>query len=254
MWTIYDSLIDGIDGSATADDIILGANYSYVRSGNGTGISGAMDDTSRGAMIPRKYIGMPLRELAVCVKSWNFTEASLGLAAINSWYNEKERLGALGISVSEKTKTEDRSNDPFIMMQKDIVGKNVTVVGHFPYIDKLFAPVCNLSVIEKFDPSDGDFPEQAADYLLPESDYVFISSYTLVEKQFPRFLKLSEKAFVTLIGPASPITPVLHGLGVDAVAGLAIRDGEFARNAALGLAGNIHGAGQKVNYLKVRKV
>ncbi|MDR0838867.1 MAG: DUF364 domain-containing protein [Oscillospiraceae bacterium] len=250
MWEIYDALIDGIGADATADFIVCGAAYCMVRSGGSLGISGTLDQTWRPDLVPKKAAGMPLRELAVSVKSWDFAEASLGLAAINAWYNDKERLRALGLAVSDRAYTEDRSADPFITLQKEIKGKRVTVIGHFPYIDQLFAPVCDMSVIEKFIPREGDYPEQAADYLLPESDYVFISSYTVVEKSLPRFLALSKNAVVTLVGPASPVTPILHSFGVRNIAGLAIRDTEAAESMVLTNSGNIHKAGQKVNLVQ----
>jgi uncharacterized protein (DUF4213/DUF364 family) len=198
-------------------------------------------------ILPEKTLGMPLRELAQAVKSWEFVEAGIGLAAINAWYNDKARLRALGLDIPDRAHVEDRAADPFITMQRDIKGKTVTVVGHFPYIDQLFAPVCDLRVIEKFEPKDGDYPEQAADYLLPESDYVFISSYTLTEKSLPRFLELSRRAYVTLVGPATTVAPVLHNFGVNDIAGFVIKDAAAAENVVRGFGGNIHKAGQKLN-------
>jgi uncharacterized protein (DUF4213/DUF364 family) len=170
------------------------------------------------------------------------------LAAINAWYNGRARLRALGIDISDKPYVEDRASDPFIALQNEVRGKKVTVIGHFPYIDRLLAPICDMSVIEKFEPGVGDYPEQAAEYLLPESDYVFIASYTLVEKTLPRFLELSKSAYVTLVGSATPVTPALREFGARALAGFYIRDGDAAQNIVLTHSGNIHKTGQKINY------
>ncbi|MDR0917038.1 MAG: DUF364 domain-containing protein [Oscillospiraceae bacterium] len=251
MWELYDALLDGIDENALADDYILGANHAYVRSGNGVGICSSMEDTWRSAMLPHKHIGMPLRELAECIKSWDFVEAELALAAINAYYNDLDKLRALGLNIAEHKGYEDRANDPFIQLQREVRDKNVTVIGHFPYIDQLFTPVSNCSIIEKFNPKDGDYPEQAADYLLPVSDFVLISTYTLVEKSLPRFLELSKNAHVTLVGPACPVTPILHAFGIDDIAGFAVRDGNAARDISLGSGGKMHAVGQKVNLRKV---
>jgi uncharacterized protein (DUF4213/DUF364 family) len=249
MWELYDDMLAGIPDSAVADEIIVGSYGAFVRSGDGVGICGAMDDSSyRGEIMPKRRNGMPLRELAGCIKSWDFIEAELGMAAINAWYNAPERLIALGIDVAGNKAIEDRKSDPFIQMQKDVRGKRATVIGHFPYIDQLFAPVCELSVIEKFYPKEGDYPEQAADYLLPESDYVFISCYTVVEKSLPRFLELSKKAHVTIVGPATPCAPVLRKYGAHDFAGFVVTDNNFARDIVCGLGGNMHSAGHKVNY------
>ncbi|MDR1590075.1 MAG: DUF364 domain-containing protein [Oscillospiraceae bacterium] len=248
MWDLYDSLIEGIPPDVRAEFFACGATHSIVVADDGgVGVSGALDETWRPPLLTKKEFGMPLRGLAECVKSWEFIEAGLGLAAINAWYNGGDRLRALGIAVSDKPFAEDRASDPFIALQNEIRGKRVTVIGHFPYIDRLFAPVCDMSVIEKFSPVDGDYPDQAADYLLPESDYVFIASYTLVEKTLPRYLRLSKNARVTLVGPATPVTPILHGFGVRDLSGFYIRDAEAARNYTLTHGGNIHKTGQKIN-------
>jgi uncharacterized protein (DUF4213/DUF364 family) len=249
MWELYDALIEGIPPNAAAEFFVCGATHCIVRADSGgVGVSGTLDETRRAPMLAGKEFGMPLRELARCVKSWDFVEAGLGLAAINAWYNSKERLLGLGLRVSDKPFVEDRAADPIIVLQNEIKGKNVVVIGHFPYIDQLFAPVCDLSVIEKFSPEDGDYPEQAAEYLLPSCDYALIASYTLVEKSLPRLLELARGAKVTIVGPATPVTPILHDFGARDLAGLCVKDGESAIKHVLTHGGNIHKAGQKVLF------
>lgn len=250
MWELYDALIDEIDADAKVDFFACGSMFAIVRSGEDTGISVVVNETMRPLLVKSKYRGMPLRDLAACIKSWEYYEAALGHAALNAWYNSIPRLRASGLDISDKTYIEDRAADPFINLQRDIKGKNVTVIGHFPYIDQLFAPVCNMSIIEKFDPDEGDYPEQAAEYLLPESDYVFIASYTFVEKTLPRYLELSKNAVVTLVGPATTVAPRLFGFGADYLAGYVIKDSAMAESIALGHGGNIHATGQKVNLKK----
>jgi len=244
----YDELINGIPESATVDDMVCGVAGTYVRCGTGVGLTSTSDETWRGPLMSKKTLGMPLRDLAQCVKSWSFEEAGLGLAAINAWYNDIARLRDLGIDIPDTEHMEDRSADPFITLQREMKGKNVTVIGHFPYIDQLLAPICNLSVVEKFYPKEGDYPEQAADYLLSECDFAVISAYTIVEKSLPRFLALCRNAHVTIIGSSSPVTPILRSYGVDDIAGFAVKNGEAAKAICLGFGGNVHSTGQKINY------
>ena len=247
MWKLYDALIDGIDADARVDFLACGAELAIVRSGEGTGISAIVDESWRPLLLKSKAAGMSLRDLAACIKSWEFYEASLGHAAINAWYNAVPRLRSQGINISDKAFVEDRSSDPFITLQREVKGKNVTVIGHFPYIDQLFAPVCNMAIIEKFNPKEGDYPEQAAEYLIPESDYVFISSYTFVEKTLPHYLDLAKNAVVTIVGPATTVAPQLFDFGVNYLAGYVIKDSAMAQSVALGCGGNIHATGQKIN-------
>ena len=248
MWSLYDELIEGIPHELTVDALICGANNALVKSGTGYGTGGMLNQNWRSELLPKKSLGMPLRDLAACIKSWNCIEACVGLAAINSYYNEIERVRSLGVNVSPAMKVEDRANDPFISSQNAVRRKKVTIIGHFSYIDKLFAPICDMSIIEKFDPLEGDYPDEAADYLLPESDFVFISSYTLAEKSLPRFLQLAKDAYITVVGPATTLSPVLHRHGVNNLSGFVIKDGQSAVDASIGLGGNIHATGQKVSF------
>ncbi len=103
--------------------------------------------------------------------SWNLLEASIGIG-INAWYNHPDVAKRAGIEVPEKKRVEERLNDPFIKSQNLVRGKKVCVVGHFPFLEKLIAPVCDLSVVE-WDPEEGDYPYSACEYLLPECDYAF---------------------------------------------------------------------------------
>ena len=256
MWALYDELIGGIPDDLTADQIICGVRNSLVKSGGNYGFTSTWDAAWRPRLLPKKAPGMPLKALAACVKSWDFAEASLGLAAINAYYNDIETLKSLGVSISPANHTEDRAFDPFIAYQNEIKGKNVVVIGRFPYLDKLFAPVCRLSVIvdakmklnERIQLEDAPYPEQSAEYLLPESDYVFISCYALAEKSLPRFLNLAQNARVILVGKAAPLSPVLHRYGVYDLAGFVVKDGEGAADCCLGLGGNLYAFGQKVSF------
>ena len=109
-----------------------------------------------------------------------------------------------GLALTDSLYSEDRTADPFITYQKAVRGKKVTVVGHFPYLNDLFEPVCDLSIIEAM-PEIGDFPEQSAEYLIPGSDFVFLGPLTLIDKSLPRLLELAEGAFIGMVGPASTL-------------------------------------------------
>jgi len=71
--------------------------------------------------------GLPLREVAECVKSWNFYEAAIGLAAINAYYNNPVIAKKSGVAIGDSMHVEDRIHDPFIMSQNEIRGKKVAV-------------------------------------------------------------------------------------------------------------------------------
>ena len=176
-------------------------------------------------------------------------EASAGHAAINAYYNNPEIARANGVNFSDARRVEDRMYDPFIMSQNEIKGKKVAVIGHFPYLESLFEPICDLSIIS-WEPQEGDYPIPACEYILPECDYVYISSSTITDKTLPRMLELSQKARrVTLVGPSTPLAPVLFDYGISELSGFIIKDNALAFRITAGAENvKIYSAGQKVSF------
>lgn len=250
MWEIYDRLIQGIPESWKAEEIVRGSAFSYVKSENGIGIAGLMNYDYRMPLYTKNMEGLPLREVAECIKSWNFYEATIGLAAINAYYNNSAVAKKSGVVIGDSMHVEDRIYDPFIMSQNEIRGKKVTVLGHFPFIENLFEPICDLNIIAGEIPMEGDYPATAAEYLLPESDYVYIGSSCFVEKTLPRLLELSKNAKkVTIVGPSTTLAPILFEYGVDDLSGYVIKDSERAIRMIRGAEnGKIFSTGQKVAF------
>ncbi len=249
MWQLYDALINGIPENLLVDELICGNGFSYVRSGDGSGMAGFRSIETRAPMFTKNLLGAPLQEVATIVKSWNFAEASVGLAAINAYYNNPRVARENGVEFSDAKRVEDRMNDPFIMSQNEIKGKRVAVVGHFPYLANLFEPVCDLSIIS-WDPVEGDFPFTACEYLLPECDYVFITCSSIVNKSLPRILELSQNARrITIVGPATTLAPVLFDYGINDLSGFIIKDNLLAGRI---IAGServaLFSSGQKVSF------
>jgi len=250
MWSIYDALIAGIPEEWKAEEIVRGSEYSYVKSEGSIGIGELLAYDWRIPLFSKNMEGAPLRTVAECIKSWNFPEASLGLAAINAYYNNLGMAKKSGVTIGDSMHVEDRVYDPFIMSQNEIRGKKVTIIGHFPHLETLFEPVCEMRIIVGQDPVEDDYPPTAAEYLLPESDYVFIRSACLVDKTLPRLLELSKNARkVTIVGPATTLAPVLFDYGVHDLSGFVVKDVERAMRMIRGAEnGKIFSAGQKVAF------
>lgn len=247
MWELYDDLIKGIPGEYLVDELVCGCHYSYVRSGEGSGVAAGRPYDQRMPMFSKNLLGSPLREVAACIKSWNLMEAALGAAALNAYYNNPRTARANGVEFSDARRCEDRRYDPFIMSQNEVRGKKVVVVGHFPYLENLLEPVCDLSIIE-WDPLDGDYPMPACEYLLPDADFAYITCTALVDKSLPRLLELTRNALrVSLVGPGTPLAPALFAHGMQEVSGFIIKDNAQAFRVAAGAEQvKIFAAGQKV--------
>lgn len=212
MWELYDALIAGIPKEAIVRQFLSGENWSAVETAASTGVAMTVSGTSRPPMHPESFQGEPLKKMAECLKSWNYSEASLGLAAVNAWYNSPHHAKSLDLITGET----QMERDAFLTYQEEVAGKKVAVIGHFPYLETRFQPICSLSILERA-PQAGDFPDSACEFLLPEQDYVFITGVTLVNKTLPRLLQLSERAKVVLVGPSVPLAPALFDFGVSAL-------------------------------------
>lgn len=251
MWEIYDVLIKGIPENLIVDELITGSGSSYVRSGNGSGVANFRSYETRMPMLTKKLIGAPLCEVTTCVKSWNFVEASIGVAAINAYYNNPEVAKRNGVEFSDSKWVEDRVFDPFIMFQNEMKGKKVAAVGHFPRLENLIEPICDLSIIE-WEPEDGDYPISAYEYLLPQCDYVYLTCACVMDKILPRILELSKNAKrVTMAGPGTPLAPVLFDYGIGTLSGFMIKDQLLASRIISGAEKvKIYTTGQKVSFEK----
>jgi uncharacterized protein (DUF4213/DUF364 family) len=97
----------------------------------------------------------------------------------------------------------------------------VAVVGHFPWIPKLREIAGTLWVIEQR-PKEGDLPAEAAEEVLPQADVVGITGTSFENHTVERLLALSKNSFIVMLGPTTPLSPVLFDYGVDILAGVKV--------------------------------
>lgn len=215
-WTLYDSLLDEIPADVRVGRVLVGREWTLVEA-DGLGLAMTLEDETCTEHLRPPYGGRPLREIASYVRSWNVHEAAVGLAALNSHVNARERVQRVFGWAPQC-----RSESVFSAMEPELEGKKVAVVGHFQGLEPL-ADRCRLTILERR-PQQGDLPDFAAEYVLPDQDYVFISGTTIINKTLPRLLELSAQAKVVLVGPSVPLTPLWFEWGVSAVAGLVAVD------------------------------
>lgn len=242
-WALYDCLIAAIPPELKADEAISGEHWSYVRSGSRAGIAmnlGSLVNTeTRPRTLPDSCRGMALQDLARASKSWNIAEASLGVAAINAFWNSPEHE-----SVASALAGEDKS--AFEAWKSRVAGKKVAVVGHFMHLERTLGPVCELSILEKR-PGPGDYPDSACEFIIPLQDFVFATGVTLVNKTLPRLLELSSRQGLILAGPTTPLSPLLFDFGVRDLQGLVLTDPDRCREVITGKReGTIFDAGKRV--------
>ena len=155
--------------------------------------------------------GKSALELAEYARSDNLLEASIGMAAINSL-----------IDIDEAKCIEENAFD---ILLREGTDKNIAVVGHFPGIPRLQSIARKLWVIEQR-PGEGDLPAEAAGEILPKASVVGITGTSFINHTIEKLLDMSRNSFVVLIGPTSPLSPVLFDYGVDVIAGVKVVEPE----------------------------
>jgi len=212
---LYDALVDGVDANDVITTAAVGDYWSIISTGESSGIAMTTDITSIAPML-LSFKGQYLNDVANSVKSWNFIEASLGDAALNCYYNTKERLSRLN------------AYEPFeryCTAGLDFTGKTVGIIGHMNGTREMHELAKKIYVIER-SPQEGDYPDSACDFILPLCDIVLITGSSIINKTLPHLLELCENSYTILTGPSVPMCPALLDFGLDRVAGMVVRDRE----------------------------
>jgi hypothetical protein len=110
------------------------------------------------------------------------------------------------------------------LLARESAGRRLAVVGHFPNLEAIRAGATESWVLE-LRPSGDDLPATAAPEVLPRADVVGITGSTLANGTLEGLLALCRPdAFVVLIGPTTPLSPLLFDYGVDALCGSLVVD------------------------------
>ena len=240
FFELYDALL-----SCVPEEKVLysqqGELWTMAETAAATGIAMTTAVDSMPKMFPEGIDGMSTREAAQAAKSWNFMEASFGMAAMNAAFNTSQRLEMLNCY------------EPFENYSTrgiDFEGKTVGIIGHMNGPEEMRRHAKKVYIIERA-PKDGDYPDSACDLLLPQCDIVLITGSSLVNKTLPHLLELCENAVTILTGPTVPMCPALLDFGLDRISGLVIDDREkLRRRVAEGLHGTPYFEGRPFLMMK----
>lgn len=132
------------------------------------------------------------RELAELAHSSSPMEAALDIAAINALLpRHKERW--IDLNAEE------------VIVQHG-VGKQVALVGHFPFIPRLRQQVDTLWVLEQ-NPRGEDLPAEFAARVFPQADVIALTGTTLINHTFEELMALRRpEALVLVLGPSTPLS------------------------------------------------
>jgi uncharacterized protein len=222
---IYRELVSGIPLGQPVTACVAGLVWTLVKAGGNAGLALTLRDGVFDSTLPGRVSGVEARWLAERITSWNMFDASLAMAVINAWYNRIDNVEQL---LGQRLENLPGSH-LFERLGRRFAGGSVAVVGHFPHLSTL-REHCHLTILER-NPFAGDLPDQASEYVLGQQDCVCITGSAVTNKTLPRLLELSESAYVVLIGPSVPLTPLWFDYGVDLLAGTIVVNHEAAMSA-----------------------
>ena len=154
------------------------------------------------------------QELSGWVLSDNLLEASIGMAALNSL-----------IDVDINRLVELNAAEVIAYGCKD---KNLAIIGHFPFVDRMKLLARNCWVIEKR-PFGDDFPEEAAQEFIPQADVVAITGTALINHTMDGLLALCRpEAQVIVLGASTPLSALLFDYGISFLSGSRVIDQDAA--------------------------
>jgi uncharacterized protein (DUF4213/DUF364 family) len=199
-------------------EVRMGAFWAAVVLEDGRcGLASALrDDDHHHGQDPVRWAGhlhqRSALELAELARSDSLLEASVGLATINAL-----------LDVDEDACVE--LNAEQVILEQG-AGKDVVVVGHFPFIPRVREAARQLWVLEKR-PGEGDLPAEAAADVIPQADVVAITGTSLINRTFEELIGLCRpEAFALVLGPTTPLSPVLFDYGADVISGTLVTDSE----------------------------
>ena len=215
------SVIDELRGALAPDlarapvgEVMIGLYWTAVRVGGQVGLANTWSNASccfaadlPGAGHWHEQSG---GQLAAYLSRAQPVTASLGLAALNALLPVDE---ARGVELNARDLLLERGR-----------GRAVALVGHFAFTEALRQAARRLWVLE-LTPAHGDLPATAAPEVLPQADVIGITATTLMNGTFEGLARLfPPQALVVMLGPSTPLSPVLFDYGVQVLAGARVTE------------------------------
>jgi uncharacterized protein (DUF4213/DUF364 family) len=214
---LIDDLIGAMDHPhAVIAEIAVGSHFIGLRADDGgvvrAGLAstlGSAPDTETRRLLD-ELPGQSLAQAAELLKAADGFSVGLGAAALNA-----------GISPPENQPDLDAS---LIMAEKGRDGETV-LVGDFPFTQWLRQQVKTLYLFELRDVPGRVAPDQW-DTILKRCDVLGLTGTTLLTRAMANYLDKAPQAYTVIIGPTTPMTPVMFTWGADVLAGAHIVDPE----------------------------
>lgn len=209
---LMEEILSTLDTAPAVRDACIGPFDTLVSSAR-WGISSTFRDpcadAPAGVRGAGELVGRAAFEVARLALSDRLLEASLGMAAINSLL-DPEILALRDVNAARLIAEKGR-------------GKDVAVVGEFPFLETIRPVTRNLWVVSR-PPEEGPAGVREAEWFLPRAQVVAITASSFINHTAQFLLALCPQSYTIILGPTTPFSPVLFRYGADALCGAVIAD------------------------------
>ncbi len=215
---IYSSIIETLPDNPVRE-VSIGLHWTAVvvekADGLQCGLASTMEPDHHHTGVPTipepgHLASLPALELAGWIKSDIPLRRSVGCAAINA------------LVPQNPSRWVDQNAEGAI--REHGRGKKAVLIGHFPFANHLRSELEDFVVLD-LNPSGEDLPASAAPDVLPDADLVAITGMTFINHTLPDLWALCKpEAYILVLGPSTPLSPVMADFGVNLLAGAIVED------------------------------
>jgi uncharacterized protein (DUF4213/DUF364 family) len=193
---LTEEILAGIE-EGPAEAIAVGRRYAAVQAGARVGVARSFLEEGEA---PARLGGLAGSKVCRLSLSRNRTEAAVGVASLNAQLPVPARF--------------DRGNVFDLIRETAPRFERIGVVGMFPFVKHLGG---HVTVFEERE-AQGCLPASEAPSYLPSCDLVVITGSAFVNGTLEGLLALSG-GYTLVIGPSTPLSPILFHHGADLLAG-----------------------------------
>ncbi len=215
---LFDEILETLP-EGEIQDVCIGLNWTAVvvevagqiQCGLASTLGGRHEHTGEPEIpLAGELVGRTTSELLAHIEAFDSPRKSLAMATLNA-------------SLPRQPETWTELNAVDVIASQGL-GQRVALIGHFPFVEALRTRVDHLDVID-YNPLEGDLPAEAAPQVLPRAEFVAITGLTLLNGTFESLLEMcSPQAEVMMLGPSTPLSPLMFDHGVDILAGSVVED------------------------------
>lgn len=203
---------------AVVEDVIAGPKFIAVTADGRMGLASLLGarPTSEEKRIMARAVGQMAADIAGYLRSPSPFSISLGLAALNA-----------GNAPDPETISGDGASAEALIARLGR-GRQVGVVGQFPFVDRLRAQTAALHLFELRD-APGAVDRSEWEATLVGVEVLALTGTALLTRRMAWFLAQAKQAEIVVLGPTTPLSRALFRFGADHLCGSVATDPERAR-------------------------